>query len=195
MLNIILSSIAIPISFIALWLSWQAIKETRKDRYLNQIPRLRVFEMSRKQNEKTAEWYRLNSPQEFERNRDYIEKNKEHFYILYKNEGLGIASVKSIILWVGNPGLDKKIELDAIHFKKTLFYRDEDEVAYWDATSPEGINLLMYPQKVEIIYYDRWKHKILYVATRRGEVVKESLPYLGIKDYIDHRYTLDERLN
>lgn len=190
-----LQFISILLLLITVYFLWKAIIETRKDRYLNHLPLLKIIVMDRRKNKRNIEYYKNNPAVQFENQEEYIKKHTEHFYISYQNIGknAGIAFVKSVTLWEGNTKPEKKILLEG-HYKNVLFPEEKEEIFYWDVNPPEGITMDMFPIKIEIIYQDIWKHNIKYTGTIKKQIAGESLPFLGIQDYISHQYEFDGKL-
>lgn len=190
-----LQFISILLLLITVYFLWKAIIETRKDRYLNHLPLLKITAIDRRKNKRSIEYYKNNPAVQFKNPEEHIKKHTEHFYISYCNTGknAGLAFIKSVTLWIGNVEPIKKILLNG-HYKDVLFPEEKDEIFYWDVNPPKGITMAMFPIKIEIIYQDIWKHDIKYTGTIRKQIAGEPLPFLGIQDYISHQYEFDQKL-
>ncbi len=169
----------------------QAMKEeARKQRYLENLPIIKLLRMEKRKNKKSPLDYMGDPGVQTKELKETIKKHTEHYAIEYENVGKGIAFIKSVTLWVGNPQPDHKLDLNEWSYKKTLYSREKDEVIYPDTTSP----LDVFPKKIEIVYEDMLNHEIIYRAVKRSQTVAESLPFLGIRDYIEHTYDYPESL-
>lgn len=172
--------------------------ESQKDRAISKLPYLRVVDMGRRKNPKSPEWYKERRFFQDPKSKEHIKEHKEHFYIVLQNAGkdAGMAFISSVKMWFGNSPtrISEEVDFEPVHFKDTLFPGEKDEIIHYNVHPPEGVKLLMLPQKVEVVYEDIWHNTITYTAVRRYQVAKESLPFYGLKDYFGHHYELDKNL-
>jgi len=176
--------------------SSKVVKESKKDRYINFLPFIKVTEMKRRKNEKDYEYYADNPPVQFKEWEVYVKKHPEHFYISYEivDKNKSMAFIKSVILYVGNgANIYREIKLEG-HYEKVLFPGEQDDIFYWDVNSPEDIDSAMFPKEVKIVYEDMWGHTITYVGKDDCQISGETLPFLGLKNYISHFYEFDKKI-
>lgn len=151
----------------------QLLQEQKHDRRRKSLPRLRVFEMER-------------TPKTIPLAAATVIKEMDFYRVRLKNVGEGLAYLVGVRMWDGRASADRDQEIDMLpaSFKEILFPGEEDVLAYYDNV-PNGTGSR--PTKVQIWYRDEFGSLITYTARRMPQITVPT-PYLGLKDYIAHKY-------
>ena len=170
-------------------LAEEAIRENRKEGYLENMPIVKTTLMDRGKNERTQEYYANDPAAQDEGSRETVRRHTEHQLYQYENIGKSIANVELVELWVGNSLADRyKLDINDQFHKKVLYAGEKDEIAYGNVYDPEEIKVEKFPVQIRITYNDIWGHKIIYTASKRGKLSPRFLPFVGIDEYIEHKY-------
>lgn len=176
-------------------LAEEAIRENRKEGYLENMPIIKATLMARRKNERSQGYYASDPAAQDERSRETVRRHTEHQLYQYENIGKSIANIELVELWVGNALADRyKLEINDQYHKKVLYAGEKDEIAYGSIYDPEEVRADKFPVQIRITYSDIWGHKIIYTASKRGKLSPRSLPFVGIDEYIEHKYEYPSEL-
>ena len=176
-------------------LAEEAMRNSRKEGYLENMPIIKATMMSRKKNERSPEYYANDSAAQSEELKEIVRKHTEHQLYQYENIGRSIANIELVELWVGNALADRyKLEINDQYHKKVLYAGEKDEIAYGSVYDPEEIKIDKFPVQIRVTYSDVWGHTIVYTASKRGKLAPQSLPFVGIEEYIEHKYEYPSEL-
>ena len=162
------------------------IEETRKSRYLEKMPIIRL-----------VSWGVKKKNLSLLKKEGIIPKSKEeenYYKIVYKNIGEDWAFIKEVNFWVSNPisSNQKRINIKYPSHKKTLYKDEEDKVAtYCVKINKNGY--FLFPSKLEVIFNDRYNNKFKYIAKKQAGL-SEPTPFLGIRDFIEEEIVYPSNL-